>query len=453
MTEWLIRIGQFLLSLSVLVILHELGHFIPARLFKTRVEKFFLFFDYKFALFKRKIGDTVWGIGWIPLGGYVKIAGMVDESLDKARLSHPPQPWEYRSKKAWQRLIIILGGITVNVILAVVIFIFMAWIYGESYLPAENLKDGIFVVNEEAGHALGLHHGDKILSIGGKSIENFAELNKELIYSAGKELKVQRGDSLLVLRAPEDIDQIIMRSGSPEVVALRVPFFVGGFSDSIPYAREAGLQVKDLIVGLNDQPIRYFDEFKTRVKTFAGDTVRIRFVRNDDTLSTACYVSQGGLVGAILGTLSLQDLDRLGYYRIETRRFTLAQAVPHGLSMAFTMLSEYVRQFRLIFTSEGVKQVGSLGTMMKMFPTTWDWQAFWRLTAFLSLILAFVNLLPIPALDGGHAVFILYEMITGRKPSDKFLERAQTVGMVILLLLMAYALGNDLLKAITGKLF
>jgi regulator of sigma E protease len=453
MTEWLIRIGQFLLSLSVLVILHELGHFIPARLFKTRVEKFFLFFDYKFALFKKKIGDTVWGIGWIPLGGYVKIAGMVDESLDKAQMSQPPQPWEYRSKKAWQRLIIILGGITVNLILAVLIFIFMAWIYGESYLPTENLRDGIFVVNEEAGKALGLRHGDKILSIGGQPVKNYSELNKELIYSAGKEVVVEREGKRVVLHAPMDIDQIIMRSGSPEVVALRIPFFVGGFSDSIPYAREAGLQVKDLIVGLNDHPIRYFDEFKTRVKAFAGDTVHVRYVREGDTLSTYCYVSPSGMIGAILGTLSLQDLDRLGYYRIETRRFSFAEAVPHGLRMAFTMLSEYVRQFRLIFTSEGVKQVGSLGTMMKMFPTTWDWQAFWRLTAFLSLILAFVNLLPIPALDGGHAVFILYEMLTGRKPSDKFLERAQTVGMVILLLLMAYALGNDLLKAFTGRLF
>lgn len=451
--EWVIRVGQFLLSLSLLVILHELGHFIPARLFGARVEKFFLFFDYKFALFKKKIGDTIWGIGWIPLGGYVKIAGMVDESLDKAQLHNPPQPWEYRSKKAWQRLIIILGGITVNVILAVLIFIGLAWVYGENYLPNSSLRDGVFVVNETAGKAIGLQHGDKILTIDGKTIENFGEVNKELIYSAGKKIEIERAGQKQTLLAPQDIDQIIMRSGNPEIVAVRIPFFVGGFSDSIPFAREAGLREKDLIIGLEDMPMRYFDEFKSRIRDYAGDTVSIRFVRGSDTLMTSCKVGHNGLIGAVLGTLSYQDLERLGYYTFQTRKFTFLQAIPHGMRLAARMLGEYIRQFRLIFTSEGVKQVGSLGTMMKMFPSTWDWQAFWRLTAFLSLILAFVNLLPIPALDGGHAVFIVFEMITGRKPSEKFLERAQTVGMILLLVLMAYALGNDILKALSGRLF
>ncbi|MCS6981067.1 MAG: RIP metalloprotease RseP [Flavobacteriales bacterium] len=451
--EWVVKIGQFLLSLSLLVVLHELGHFVAAHMFGTRVEKFFLFFDYKFALFKKKIGHTVWGIGWIPLGGYVKIAGMVDESLDKAQLAMPPQPWEFRSKKAWQRLIIVLGGIFVNVLLAVVIFIFMAWIYGEAYLPMSELRDGIFVVNEEAGEALGLRHGDKILSIGDRAIDNFGEVNKEILYSGGKNILVERQGQKIILSAPEDIAQVIMRTGIPEVVAPRLPFFIGGFSDSIPFARQAGLQVKDHIIGVNHQTIRYFDEFKSMLPQYAGDSVVIHYVRAGDTLSTTCFVSSSGLIGAILGNLSIQDLHRLGYYSIHTQRYSFMKAIPQGLRMASNMLGEYIRQFRLIFTSEGVKQVGSLGTMLKMFPTTWDWQAFWRLTAFLSLVLAFVNLLPIPALDGGHAMFIIYELITGKKPSDKFLERAQTVGMVLLLILMAYALGNDIFRALRGTLF
>jgi len=451
--EWIIRIGQFLLSLSVLIILHELGHFIPAKLFKTRVEKFFLFFDYRFALFKKKIGDTIWGVGWIPLGGYVKIAGMVDESMDKAQLQQPPQPWEYRSKKAWQRLIIILGGITVNIILAIVIFIMMAWQFSEVYLTSEAVKDGIFVVNEEVGNYIGLKNGDKILSIGGKKIQNFSELNKELIYSGGEIIEIVRAGEKLFLDAPKDVDQVIMKSGNPEVVALRMPFYVGGFSDSIPFAREAGFQIKDLIIGLDSIPVKYFDEFRSLVKQKAGQEITVKILRNNDTLQLRCRVSERGQIGAVLGTMSLQDLDKLGIYKVEKKRYSLAEAIPHGFKMAFGILGEYIRQFKLIFTSEGVKQVGSLGTMLKMFPTTWDWQAFWRLTAFLSIILAFVNLLPIPALDGGHAVFIVYELITGRKPSDKFLERAQTIGMVILLALMVYALGNDILKAFQGRLF
>lgn len=451
--EWIIKIAQFILSLSILVVLHELGHYIPAKLFGTRVEKFFLFFDYKFALYKKKVGETVWGIGWIPFGGYVKIAGMIDESMDKAQLEKPAESWEYRSKPAWQRLIIIVGGVTVNVILAIAIYIMLLFVYGEKYLPMDSMKDGIWAVNAPVCEKIGLKTGDKIIKVGDKEIKNFNELNAELIYSGGKQIVVKRDTALFTLNVPAGIDQDIMGGEMLAVVMYREPFIVGGFIDSIPNGKEAGLMIKDKIIGVNSTPVEYYDEFTTQIKNFKDTDVMLAVDREGKTDSLKVHVNPQGFIGVQKARMSLNDLEKLGVYKTETKKYSFFEAIPAGISLTFETLAGYVRQFKLIFSPEGVKQVGSLGTILNLFPKSWDWEAFWKLTAFISIILAFVNILPIPALDGGHAVFIIYELITGRKPSEKFLERAQTVGMFLLLGLMVFALGNDVFKAITGKLF
>lgn len=451
--EWIIKIGQFILSLSILVVLHELGHYIPAKLFGTRVEKFFLFFDYKFALYKKKIGETVWGIGWIPFGGYVKIAGMIDESMDKDQLLKPAEPWEYRSKPAWQRLIIIVGGVTVNVLLAISIYIGLLFFYGEKFIPTSKLNDGIWAVNKEVCEAIGIQTGDKILNVGGKTIESYNELNAEIIYSGGKSILIERQGQQIQLSVPQGIDQEILKGDVPMVVALREPFFVGGFNDTIPFGKECGLQPGDQIISLNGSTIKYFDEFSAGVKQFSGTDVKIGVKRDEQNMELNCHVSDGGFVGIIPAGLKPKELEKLGFYEFETKNYSFFEAIPAGIALTGETLGGYVKQFKLIFSREGVKHVGSLGTIMNLFPKTWDWEAFWRLTAFLSIILAFVNILPIPALDGGHAVFIIYELVSGKKPSEKFLERAQTVGMFLLLALMVFALGNDVFKAITGKLF
>lgn len=449
--EWVIRIGQFILSLSILVVLHEFGHYLPAKLFGTRVEKFFLFFDYKFALVKKKIGDTVWGIGWIPFGGYVKIAGMVDESMDKEQMNQEPQPWEYRSKPAWQRLIIILGGVTVNIILAFVIYWMLMFVYGEKYLPVANMKDGVWVQNELVAQRIGIQNGDKIISVGEQPMVNFGDMNEALLYSGGKSVVVERNGEKLNLNSPEGIDQDILAGGSPLVVSMRVPFFVGGFSEDVSNGKDCGLQVKDKIIGVDSVPVRYFDEFKTYLAGKKGQPIALKVLRGETEQTLNCNVNDSGLVGIAPVNMSMNDLEKAGVYTFETKEYSFFEALPAGFNKTFETLGGYIKQFKVLFTPQGAKQVGSLGTIMSMFPPEWNWQAFWQLTAFLSIILAFINVLPIPALDGGHAVFIIYELITGRKPSEKFLEKAQTVGMILLIGLMVYALGNDIWKFIISK--
>lgn len=449
--EWVIRIGQFILSLSILVVLHEFGHYLPAKLFGTRVEKFFLFFDYKFALVKKKIGDTVWGIGWIPFGGYVKIAGMVDESMDKEQMNQEPQPWEYRSKPAWQRLIIILGGVTVNIILAFVIYWMLMFVYGEKYLPVANMKDGVWVQNELVAQRIGIQNGDKIISVGEQPMVNFGDMNEALLYSGGKSVVVERNGEKVNLNSPEGIDQDILAGGSPLVVSMRIPFFVGGFSEDVSNGKDCGLQVKDKIIGVDSVPVRYFDEFKTYLSGKKGQPIALKVLRGETEQTLTCNVNDSGLVGIAPVNMSMNDLEKAGVYTFETKEYSFFEALPAGFNKTFETLGGYIKQFKVLFTPQGAKQVGSLGTIMSMFPPEWNWQAFWQLTAFLSIILAFINVLPIPALDGGHAVFIIYELITGRKPSEKFLEKAQTVGMILLIGLMVYALGNDIWKFIISK--
>ncbi len=451
--EILVKLGQLILSLSILIVLHELGHFIPARLFGTRVEKFMLFFDYKFAIFKKKIGQTEWGLGWIPFGGYVKISGMIDESMDKEQLKKEPEPWEYRAKPAWQRLIIILGGVFVNVVLAVFIYILISFVYGERYLPNASLKDGIWIQNEEVASKLGIQTGDKIISINGKKQENFADITANLIFSGGGKIEIERNGERFTNEIPKNIDQIILKGDNPIVFSYRLPFFVGGFSNEIPNAKEAGFKVRDRIIGVNGNSITYFDEFSAFVKENKNKEITVTVLRDDVKQDIKVMVNEDGFVGISPVAMSMLDLERLGFYQIEKINYTFWEAIPAGIKLTGNTLSSYVQQFKLVFTKEGIKHVGSIGTFLSLFPAKWDWEAFWRLSAFLSIILAFMNILPIPALDGGHAAFITYEIITGKKPSDKFLEKAQMVGMALLLTLMVYALGNDIFKGITGKLF
>lgn len=447
--EWVIRISQFILSLSILVVLHEFGHYLPAKLFGTRVEKFFLFFDYKFAIFKKKIGETVWGIGWIPFGGYVKIAGMVDESMDKEQMQKPAEPWEYRSKPAWQRLIIILGGVTVNVILAFVIYWMMMFVYGERLLPTANMNDGVWAIND-AATKMGIETGDKIISVGDQKIVYFHEINEALLYSGGKTIVVERNGELVTLNSPEGIDQEILKGGAL-LVSPRMPFYVGEFDDKITNAKDCGLETKDRVLALNGTPVRYFDEFKVMAGELKGQQVAIDIERDGASKQLNCTINDSGKVGVAQIQMNMRDLEKTGAYAFEIKKYSFFEALPAGFNKTFETLGNYVKQFKVIFTPQGAKQIGSLGTIMSMFPGEWNWEAFWQLTAFLSIILAFINVLPIPALDGGHAIFIIYELITKKKPSDKFMERAQTVGMFLLLGLMVFALGNDIWRFIISK--
>lgn len=447
--EWVIRIGQFILSLSILVVLHEFGHYLPAKLFGTRVEKFFLFFDYKFALFKKKIGETEWGIGWIPFGGYVKIAGMVDESMDKEQMQKPAEPWEYRSKPAWQRLIIILGGVTVNVILAFVIYWMMMFVYGEKFLPVSNMKDGVWVTSD-AVKKIGVQTGDKIISVGDQKMVYFHEVNEAILYGGGKPMVVERNGEILTLNIPKGIDQEVLKEKALSVDE-RVPFYVAELDEDNPNAKNCGIQVKDHITAINGTPIRYYDEFNTIVPTLKGQQITIDIERDGVGQQLTCMVNDSGKVGIRPANIKTNDLEKMGIYVYETKKYSFFEALPAGFNKTFETLGNYVKQFKVIFTPQGVQQIGSLGTIMSMFPGEWNWEAFWQLTALLSIILAFINVLPIPALDGGHAIFIIYELITKKKPSDKFMERAQTVGMFLLLGLMVYALGNDIWRFIISK--
>ncbi len=442
--EIFIKASQFILSLSLLIVLHELGHFIPAKLFKTRVEKFYLFFDYKFSLFKKKFGDTVYGIGWIPLGGYVKISGMIDESMDTEQMSQPAQPWEFRSKPAWQRLIIMLGGVIVNFVLGFAIYILILFTWGESYLPNDNVKDGIWVT-DSLGIELGLETGDKILSIDGNKIKAFSSLTGEFVN--GSNFVIERNGQTIEKEIPVDFISKLISKGKGPFILPRIPFVIGGFSETSANI-ESGLQVKDLIVAINDTPIKYFDEAGTILSNYKNETVTLSVKRKDSEEKIAVTLDENSKIGVGLGTLPTEDMERLGYYKLETKTYTLAEAIPAGTAKGYKTLTDYIKQLKKVFNPEtgAYKGLGGFISIGSIFPSTWSWQAFWSITAFLSIMLGFMNLLPIPALDGGHVVFTLYEMITGRKPSDKFLEYAQITGFVILMALLLFANANDVVK-------
>jgi len=444
--EVFIKASQFLLSLSLLIVLHELGHFIPAKLFKTRVEKFYLFFDYKFSIFKKKIGDTVYGIGWIPLGGYVKISGMIDESMDTEQMALPPQPWEFRSKPAWQRLIIMLGGVIVNFILGFAIYILILFTWGERYLPNENVKDGIWVT-DSLGIELGLKTGDKIKSVDGNKIKAFSSLPGEFIN--GTSYIIERNGQTIEKEVPVDfISKLIEKGkGVRPFISPRIPFVIGGFGPESKNS-ESGLLPKDLILAINGTPIKYFDEASAILTTYKNQTVTLAVKRKNEDITVPVNLDENGKIGVSLGSLPDVDMEKLGYYTLETKEYTFAEAIPAGTAKGVKTLTDYIKQLKKVFNPEtgAYKGLGGFISIGSIFPSTWSWQSFWGITAFLSIMLGFMNLLPIPALDGGHVVFTLYEMITGRKPSDKFLEYAQITGFVVLMALLLFANANDVIK-------
>ena len=446
MNPILIKTIQFFLSLSLLIVLHELGHFIPAKLFKTRVEKFYLFFDIKFSLFKKKIGETVYGIGWLPLGGYVKIAGMIDESMDTAQMAEEPKPWEFRSKPAWQRLIIMLGGVTVNFILAVIIYIGMAYSYGDQYIPMDSLSDGIWVTEKNIGDELGVQTGDQIVAIDGEEVENFDSLLGEIIN--GNTITIERDGTTIEKEIPVDfISTLLEDEDKIRFISPRLPFIVGGIPKESAN-KDSGLKVKDQIVGIGDQKIRYFDEAKAVIQRYTNQKVDLIVSRDGREEQIPVVISDSATIGITMGALPFDQMEEMGYFRLETRKYTFIESIPAGINKGVTTLVSYVKQLKKIFNPEtgAYKGVGGFAAIGGMFPDTWNWPVFWSTTALISIILAFMNILPIPALDGGHVTFLLYEMVTGRKPSDKFLEYAQMIGFFLLIALLLFANGNDIYK-------
>ena len=443
--EFVIKISQFLLSLSLLIVLHELGHFIPAKLFKTRVEKFYLFFDVKYSLFKKKIGDTVYGIGWLPLGGYVKISGMIDESMDKEQMAQEPQPWEFRSKPSWQRLIIMLGGVTVNFILAAVIYIFMAFSYGDSDIDAKSIKDGYLITNPLLIE-LGLQTGDNITAINGQEIVKYSDLRKNLL--AAQLVSFERNGVPMTVTFPEDFLGQLSSSKSRSFFELRYPFVVASVVET-SLNKNQDLQEGDVLTSIAGQPFKYFDEFDALAADYKGQTVNATILRAGKTLNKTLQIDDEGKLGIYPG-MSSSILEDLNYYRIVENSYTFGESVGVGLERFTSQISSYWMQLKLIFSpSTGAyKGVGGFKAIFDIFPDTWSWEAFWGITAFLSIMLGVLNLLPIPALDGGHVMFLLYEMVSGRKPSDKFMEYAQTAGFFILIALVLFANGNDVFKAI-----
>ena len=447
--EFVIKISQFLLSLSLLIILHELGHFIPAKAFKTRVEKFYLFFDVKFSLFKKKIGETVYGIGWLPLGGYVKISGMIDESMDTEQMAQEPQPWEFRSKPAWQRLIIMLGGVTVNFVLAILIYIGMSYFYGDMFLPNDNIKDGLLIENTVVNQA-GLLTGDKIIAVDGEKIKNFSEISEKVLF--GKKITIERDGQQSTITFPQDILAQLIDSKQKDFIDLREPFIVIQIPDT-SFNKKSGIKKGDIIVGLNDYKTKYADEVKAGLEKFKGQEVTAKVLRDKAELEIPLKISKDAKLGLVYASGSTPEtLEALGYYKFETKEYGFFESFPVGLKKANDKLASYWKQLGAIFTpSTGAyKGVGGFKAIYDIFPSVWSWQYFWNITAFLSIMLGVLNLLPIPALDGGHVMFLLYEMVSGRKPGDKFMEYAQMVGFFILIALVLFANGNDIYKAIFG---
>ena len=443
--EFVIKISQFLLSLSLLIVLHELGHFIPAKLFKTRVEKFYLFFDIKYSLFKKKIGETVYGIGWLPLGGYVKISGMIDESMDKEQMAEEPKPWEFRSKPSWQRLIIMLGGVTVNFILAAIIYIFMAFGYGESDIAANSVKDGYLVENPLLKE-FGLQTGDNILAINENEIVNYSDLKKYFLEA--QVITIERNGIEQKVNLPEDFLGRLSSSNERGFFELRTPFIVNKVVDTL-VNKDVDLQKGDAFVSINGKELKYFDQLNENLTDLNGKTVEAVLLRDGNTITRTLNVDENGKLGVISGG-TYSDIEKLGYYNFIRKEYNFGESIGVGLTRFKDQISSYWMQLKLIFTpSTGAyKGVGGFKAIFDIFPDTWSWESFWNITAFLSIMLGVLNLLPIPALDGGHVMFLLYEMVSGRKPSDKFMEYAQMIGFFILIALVLFANGNDIFKAI-----
>lgn len=437
-----VKIIQFLLSLSILVLIHELGHFVFARLFKTRVEKFYLFFDPWFSLFKFKKGETEYGVGWLPLGGYCKISGMIDESMDVEQMKKPAQPWEFRSKKAWQRLLIMTGGVFFNIILAMLIYVSILFAWGQTYLPTANAKYGI--VTDSTGLAIGLRNGDRIISVDNQPVENFDEIMKDILLNKRTSVQVERAGEMISIALPPDYVQNLLKGrGKIEVRAPFGPFVIVNFGKESP-ARDAGVLKGDELTGIDSLKFTYYDEFQNYLASNLNNTIVLNILRNGESINIPMVPSSDGKLGV------LADRSPAMYFEFKTIKYGFFESIPAGISKGFREIGDYLKQFRLIFSKEtkAYESLGGFITIGSIFPASWDWQRFWDVTAFLSIILAVMNILPIPALDGGHVMFLLFEVVTGRKPSDKFLEYAQIAGMIILFSLLILANGNDIIRLI-----
>ncbi len=443
---YLIIIAQFVLSLSILIILHELGHFLPAKWFKTRVEKFYLFFDPWFSLIKKKVGETEYGIGWLPLGGYVKISGMIDESMDREQMQGPPQPWEFRSKPAWQRLIIMLGGVTVNFILGFLLFGMVLFIWGSSYLPTSSIEYGYQV--DSLAREMGLKNGDEILKLGDQAYERYdvGAFKKAIVINDVDEVTVRREGEMLTLPIDEKFVGLLSSHAYKDagLFVPRVPAIIGKVTKGTP-AEKAGLQDDDKLIAVNDQPTPFFDQFYDVLMANKASNLTIRYVRDDREEEVKVTSREDGTIG-------FRRKSYLDLFDLEQQSYTFSEAIPAGIKQGYEFLASQVKAFGKMFRGKikASESLGGFGTIGGLFPDTWDWRTFWYVTAILSLILGFMNLLPIPALDGGHVMFLLFEVITGRKVSDKFMEYATLVGFAIVIGLVLFANGLDVMRWLKG---
>jgi len=437
-----IQITQFIMSLSLLIILHELGHFIPAKIFKTKVEKFYLFFDWPFSLIKKKFGETEYGIGLLPLGGYVKIAGMIDESMDKEQLKKEAEDWEFRSKPTWQRLIIMIGGVTVNFILAILIYIAVMWVWGKEYLPAENAIYGVHLADESIEGENLFMEGDLILDVHGIKPTTLSDASSLILIDGYRDVHVKRNGEKKLISLPSDFDQTVLANVKGPLFQPLIPTCINDV-EAGSGAAEAKLQEGDSLVDINGEKTIYFQHFTEVLQKHKSSSIKLGFYRDGEYLSVAVEVSENG-------TLGFHSKTPDTYLTYKTEKFGFFESIPEGLNLGVETLGKYVKSMGLLFSPEGAKQLGGFGSIGKIFPDEWNWQIFWLNTAFLSIILAFMNILPIPALDGGHVMFLIYEMIAGKAPSDKFLTRAQVIGMVLLLSLLLYANGMDIYRWIDG---
>ena len=433
--EVLVKIAQLLVSLSILIVLHELGHYTLARIFKVRVEKFYLFFDAGFSLFRKKIGDTEYGIGWLPLGGYVKISGMIDESMDREQMKQPPQPYEFRSKRAWQRLLIMLGGVIVNFLLALFIYIIVFFKWGEEYVPVENMVYGYSFVEEFK--ELGLENGDKILALDGEKVERWKAIHHDIVVNDPRVIELERDGVIMDIHVPEGMTSKLLKLKS--VMEPRIPCEVYGLPEDGNMSL-SGVEVNDRFIGVNGTPIRFYDEFKDMTRKEGNSTFDLTILRGADTVQVQASTDENGLFG-------FNPKNYPAFFETVVVRYSFIQSIPAGIKRGFDITGSYLKQLKMLFKPE-TKAYEELGGFIKIgsiFPSTWNWEMFWNMTAFLSIILAIMNVLPIPALDGGHVMFLLFEIITGRKPGDKFMEYAQIVGMILLLSLLLYANLNDII--------
>tara|TARA_R110002072_G_scaffold232309_3_gene389745 strand:+ start:15276 stop:16799 length:1524 start_codon:yes stop_codon:yes gene_type:complete len=506
--DFLIKAAQLLLSLSILVVLHEFGHYLTARYFKIRVEKFYLFFNPWFSLFKKKIGETEWGIGWLPLGGYVKISGMVDESMDKEQLEQPIQPWEFRAKPAWQRLIVMIGGVVVNLIVGVLIYIFVVFGYGEEQIHSADLKAGMTI--HPYMQKFGMESGDNILEIDGEKVLHFKDINAGLLVRGQRKLKIEHIDGTIEdILLPEGTDYELFREGAFPTVDLRhqsttINLFIAAYSKdtigikegdylyqldgvdfgtisnleieqsvkdtlnlsvirendtvNLPVANSllkyisysspaygSGLLKNDKIIKINDTNIEFFDDITDECYNNKKKNISVTFLRNNEEKTVNINVTKNATIG--FSPVGMKFFDKDAFQHID---YSFTASLGRGLDRGVQTLSDYVGQLKFIFTKKGASSIGGFGAIGNLFPSTWDWQIFWLNTAFISIVLAFMNILPIPALDGGHVVFLLYEMITGKEAPQKVLEYAQIAGFFILMSLLLYANWNDIYRWISG---